>query len=270
LAIDTLDDRDIVAFRDWRQSQVKRVKLRNSSLNAVLVGVADLMNFSVDKLFIRRKDVPVIPYLPREVDKDERSEFTLAEYNRLRRVSRKRIQEARNRRNRRERQLLDLCIGIMASTGIRTGEMMALRWDDCTPALTLRGRKTCEIFILGNEIKEGRNITPPPRVWRWIKMLREIGGQPDDQPLMPWGDCEKSFTSLLNDPRLATGQRSMKTDRKGNRRILYSLRHSYAIWEAKRGYPMEETCRLMGHKLYIHHRIYARVAVSEISRKRVT
>jgi integrase len=124
--------------------------------------------------------------------------------------------------------------------------------------------------------KDDRDITVVSRLAHWIGMLREIGDQPDNQPLMPWRDREGSFTSLLNDPRLATddarydqGKRPMKIDAQGNRCILYSLRHSYAIWEAQRGREMTEASRLMGHSLPTHHQIYAHVATTKISKKRI-
>jgi hypothetical protein len=140
------------------------------------------------------------------------------------------------------------------------------------------GWQTVTIHIPGSvrPCKDDRDITVVSRVAHWIGMLREIGDQLDNQPLMPRRDREGSFTCLLNDPRLATddarcdqGKRPMKIDAQGNRRFLYSLRHSYAIWEAQRGREMTETCRLMGHSLLTHNRIYARVATTEIMKKRV-
>jgi hypothetical protein len=69
-----------------------------------------------------------------------------------------------------------------------------------------KGWQTVTIHIPGSvrPCKDDHDITIVSRVAHWIGMLREIGDQPDNQPLMPWRDREGSFTSLLNDPRFAT------------------------------------------------------------------
>lgn len=262
--IDEFTDDDMAAYARWRQEHVVRKRLTQGSLNIALCAVNDFFVFCVREKVIAKAPRPA--YVTVEQSKVNRSEFSVAEYIRLRRVSRKRIAEATSL-HARQRTILDLVIRIMAQTGLRTGEMMALRWVDCTPLRerTRRGLliSTGELHIPDNEIKPGREIVVKPYVWCWLKRLRDITGRADDESIMPYADLEGSFTRLLQDPRLR-----MKHDRRGNRRILYSLRHSFAQWCAlyRKHWPTKLVAEMMGHELATHSKVYSRISARRASR----
>jgi integrase len=223
-------------------------------------GISDMFRYASGVGHIVNKDLPKIPYQSRKGVAVDRSQFSVKEYIKLRRLSLKRIREARNKRVRFERQVLDFVIRLMATTGLRTHEAVSLRWADCTPVLVgVRRLRTCEIHIPGNDTKEGRDIAVKPYVWISIRRFHDLTDQPDDQPLCPWGDLEGSFGQLV----IAAG---LKFDQKGNRRILYSLRHSYAQWSTLyRRWPSILTAKMMGHKLTTHTEIYARIEARQAS-----
>ena len=266
--IDEFTDQDLLAFRTWRQARRLRTLLRPSSMNIMLTAVSDLFNFAVRSGWITKRQKPLIPWMPVPKQKIERSDFTVEEYVRLRRMSRQRIADA-TKRHRIQRQTLDLVIQIMIGSGIRTAEMMNIRWIDLKAVREAHTRvsglivRTAELSIPGNEVKPGREIILKPYVFHYLKKLRALTGRSDRETLMPYRDLEGSFTRLL----IAS---DLKIDRRGNRRILYSLRHTYAIWAAthpmRKKIPTLSIAKAMGHELDVHGRVYARVLSTDASR----
>jgi len=296
-AIDQFTDADMVRFRDWRQNRKLRKTLRPASMNIMLTAVNDLFRFAVRSGWVTPRAKPKQAYLPLDRHKTERSDFTWREYVRLRRMSRERVfevcpapnadmarylehrQKARgegqsgprnkgNSRHYRERRILDFVIKIMACTGMRTAEVMNVRWVDLDFIREAHSRvqglrvRTAELFIKGNDVKPGRTIMLKPYVAHWFRQLHALATPKTDQdPIMPYRDLEGSFTRLLQ----AAG---LKVDRAGNRRILYSLRHSFAIWAAlhRQHVPTLLVAKQMGHTLSVHAETYARVLSRDASK----
>jgi len=109
-------------------------------------------------------------------------------------------------------------IWFAALTGLRRGEMLALRPDQIHE----------DIIALGANTKSGkpRGIPMPPRA---VKIARKR---------LPWGVHHETLRKRFETAREAAGMPNVR---------WHDLRHTYASWLAQSGQPMSAIRDLMGH-----------------------
>ncbi len=173
---------------------------------------------------------------PKKAKTNRRGAFDAREYGLLIRTARRRTRNERHTRVKRDRQMLELYIRLMAGTGLRVGEARGLSWRDVEFINTGNGKQV-ETLRLWVDGKTGKRAVIGARTARQtIKKLLEFYGYRNiDEARLNGGGLftktsgdaihtfEVGFRTLLNE----TG---LELDRHGKRRTLYSLRHSYATF----------------------------------------
>ena len=199
------------------------------------------------------KFIDVMPRFPKiKNDDSRRPHFDLADYNKLTRYMREFIKH-HHPNIVRDRTYLVNYILVLSNTGIRVGEARNLKWRDLREVPNENGGEpNVALFVSG---KTGRRevIARTPDVKEYLKRLLEIRKREikeenekeenigkkkkelttDDYVFCnrngtPIGSFKTSFMKLLD----AAG---VTEDSHGNRRSIYSLRHTYATFRIQEG-----------------------------------
>jgi integrase len=161
---------------------------------------------------------------------------------------------------------------ILANSGLRTGEARTLRWGDCHKQFRMENGRTVSDMILSVKGKTGKRDvvaaqdtveTCLKRLWGYRK--NEVGKEPPKtEPVFTnhqgkaVTSFKKSFSSLLKECGL-----EQSTD--GEKRTLYSLRHTYATFRLDEGMSINDLRLNMGTSVkmietYYYHALNRRRA----------
>ncbi len=179
-----------------------------------------------------------------------RAWFSHDEYKQLYQATRKNIKEANNSYHRAMAEQLHDKILFMANTGIRPDEANWLEYrdieiveDDAT------GETILEIEVRGKRgIGYCKSTTGAVRPFE--RMVERNQPEPTNR-LFPV-DHKKQFNRILD-------SEGLKVDRQGNRRTLYSLRHSYISFRLLEGadiYQIAKNCRTSVEMIEKHYAVH--------------
>ena len=179
-----------------------------------------------------------------------RAWFSPDEYKQLYQATRKNIKDAVNPYHKRLAEQLHDKILFMANTGIRPDEANWLEFrdieiveDDAT------GETILEIEVRGKR-GVGYCKSTMGAVRPFQRMVERNQPEPTDR-LFPV-DHKKQFNRILE-------EQGLKTDRQGNRRTLYSLRHSYISFRLLEGadiYQIAKNCRTSVEMIEKHYAVH--------------
>lgn len=168
----------------------------------------------------------------------------------------------------RQRFYLQHYILILANTGCRVGEMRDVTWSRLSPSVDGEGTPTVTIAVQGKT--GGRQVIAQPVVVEYLQQLldfraAELGMtkqefqsqrmnevifcKPDGSSV---GSYKKSFDRLIKDAGVA-----FTSD--GQKRVIYSLRHTYAVFRLTAKTPLFQLAANMGtsvkmiQEFYGHH-----------------
>ena len=179
-----------------------------------------------------------------------RAWFSPAEYKQLYEATRKNIKDAYSVYHKRMAEQLHDKILFMANTGIRPDEANWLEYrdieivdDDAT------GETILEIEVRGKRgVGYCKSTTGAVRPFE--RMIERNQPEPTDR-LFPV-DHKKQFNRIL-------AEQDLKFDRQGNRRTLYSLRHSYISFRLLEGadiYQIAKKCRTSVEMIEKHYAVH--------------
>ena len=188
---------------------------------------------------------------------NKRPAFTSEEYRRLYEFMRGWTKKSTNPKIQKDRELLRDYVLIMANSGMRKGEARTLKWRDVNSYTNEHGVWTT-LRVKG---KTGeRLVVCQPGTERYFNRLkkRPYKTQPDDlvfchkdgEPIADW----TSFSSLIK----AAG---LERDTNGNKRSIYSLRHTYATLRLENGTNVYWLKQNMGTSVTMIERHYGQTRV---------
>lgn len=179
-----------------------------------------------------------------------RAWFSPDEYKQLYEATRRNIQGAKNSYHKRLAEQLHDKILFMANTGIRPDEANCLEYRDVEIVLDdASGEVILEIEVRGKRgVGYCKSTTGAVRPFERMKERNQPN--PTDR-LFPV-DHKKQFNRILS-------ELDLKTDRQGNRRTLYSLRHSYISFRLLEGadiYQIAKNCRTSIEMIEKHYAVH--------------
>ena len=211
------------------------------------------LNWALERGYLDK--LPAFPKI--SVVKNRRPHFDRNDYRRLTRYLREFVKEAPVSVER-DRALLRDYVLILANSGLRTGEARHLKWRDIRPFKSADGADNIAITVRG---KTGqREVVTQPAAKDWFQRIYERRKQdlvdpssdlfnakaiPPDSYVFcgkngkPIGSFKKSFNSLLR-------RADVEFDSFGNKRTLYSLRHTFATFRLQEGVNQYLVARNMG------------------------
>jgi integrase len=144
---------------------------------------------------------------------------------------------------------------ILANTGIRVGEARTLRWSDIRTQQNDTSEPTVIFYVSGKT--GGREVVSRNAdVLDYLARLKSLYDQPNPDGFVfshpdgkPIKSFKKSFAGLLNDA-------GVTFDKEGNRRTIYSLRHTYATFRLTEGVTVYTLARNMGTSVSMVERFY--------------
>lgn len=168
----------------------------------------------------------------------------------------------------RQRFYLQHYILILANTGCRVGEMRDVTWSRLSPSVDGEGTPTVTIAVQGKT--GGRQVIAQPVVVEYLQQLldfraaelgmtkQEFQSQRMNEVIFcktdgsSIGSYKKSFDRLIKDAGVA-----FTND--GQKRVIYSLRHTYAVFRLTAKTPLFQLAANMGtsvkmiQEFYGHH-----------------
>ena len=270
--IDTISNQNIAEYKKWRtsywvsgpgskekfityQRKGKTIKRpvpegNTPSLNTLTredVFLRGIFNLAVQKGYMKEIQLPTIKTKKpkkRDMKDGRRPYFTYVEYRKLMRFMNDWVKMGRNRER---RELLRDYIRFLVNTGIRPGtETDNLKWGHITRFKTAAGFYRLKLAVLISKTAPRTVIakTGAARALASIKIRyikRNGKGWPPNKPsnddylfILSDGTPVKNnyfaarFDQLLRDAGLTY-------DKFGDKRTLYSCRHSYATWQLEEG-----------------------------------
>jgi integrase len=188
---------------------------------------------------------------------NKRPAFTSEEYKRLYEFMRGWVKKSDHPKIQKDRALLRDYVLIMANSGMRKGEARILKWRDVNSYTNEHG----EWVTLRVKGKTGeRLVVCQPGTERYFNRQRKRGFRIDPEdyvfchkdgsPIADW----TSFSSLIK----AAG---LERDTNGNKRSIYSLRHTYATLRLENGTNVYWLKQNMGTSVTMIERHYGQTRV---------
>jgi integrase len=266
--VDSINNATIQEWIHWRRSNGKRLSASTATLNKDLGSLKVFFSWMYRNGFIDR---------PIEFDKPKskqfrRTHFDAKDWNKLTRFLREWVKAGRTGRGGhkyRDRVLLTNYVLILANTGVRVGEARMLRWRDIA---TDKDGKGSPIVVLTVKGKTGereviaRNFAVKDYLDR-IRVLREgeIGRKvkPDEFVFCnrdgdPIGSFKKGFQNLISSA-------GVEYDSFGQRRTIYSLRHTYATFRLREGTHHFHLAQNMGTSVKMLEEYYGHVRSRDVA-----
>ena len=235
-----IQKKDLIAYRKWRQDfwitgpgkskkSAKKVRPKPATLKNEWVVLRGVFTHAIDLGVLPPSVMYMLKHEKGKVER--RPAFTSEEYRKLWTFMRSWVKATKHSRVAQDRQLLRDYVLIMTNSGMRKGEARHLKWRDVASFTNQHGMWVT-LSVTG---KTGaRMVVCQPGTERYFDRQRKRGHNtdPDDyvfchrngQPIEVW----PGFNSLLK----AAG---LQYDSKGQRRTIYSLRHTYATLRLENG-----------------------------------
>jgi integrase len=241
--VDRIDEKLMATYFIDRQSGTK--VLSNVTLRHEGTVLRHILQFARTQGYISA--VPDIPQPKLKVS--PRPDIPLNEWRRLYIFLRAYVRNAQDARRHRERLYLQNWILILANTGIRVGEMRRVRWNDIGQVRTETGQVRVSISVNG---KTGsRLVIANAGVERYLKRLwdhrsSELGDGPSRREHIFVSRDGKPIQSFKKGFERALSECGILFQEDGQKRVPYSLRHTYATMRLSEGVSVYQLAANMG------------------------
>jgi len=245
-------------FLDWTRKNSRDGQLSENTVKRYVTDLKQFFSWCLDRGYIEA--MPRFPSV--KADHARRPHFNNADWTKLTRHMREFLKvKDGNRKTIRDRTMLVNYVLILANTGIRVGEARNLKWRDLREIPPPKGSNQPPDIALYVTGKTGPRevVARTSDVKEYFKRILEMRKAelentaegkkpkklgPDDYIFCnrdgtPITSFKKSFTALLKSAKV-------ETDSHGNKRTIYSLRHTYATFRLQEGVHQFILARNMG------------------------
>jgi integrase len=232
-----INQAEVAKFFDWRRANPKR----KTPSSATIVSEMGKLKVFLDWCFHRGHIQTEVTMKKPSVGDNRRPHFNLREWRKLTRFLREWVKQADGKpgQTKRDRIMLVNYVLILANTGIRVGEARALTWADIDAHTNADGSESIILRVRGKtgardvvarslEIKD---------YLRKIHELRtdELGEEPALTECVFCHPDGKSIHSFKKGFEALIRECGVEFDATGERRVIYSLRHTYATFRLQEG-----------------------------------
>lgn len=291
-SVDTVDDKVLQGYVDWRRAYYKNMPAEKRPRNAKLNPAAKtlewettfaltVIKFAHERGYRANKPLPRYRY--KAARGVSRPAFTIYEYRRLYQAMRRWIwDKADNERHQYTRELLRDYVLILANSGIRVGEANNLRVSDIVPTRDEHGNRSYALTVNG---KTGQRYVVPranaaryfervlERNQRWQKTWAEDkqrGLKANGRKQVEHGDWffrmadGHKVVTLIDQFNTVLERADSTHNADGEKYSLYSLRHFYAVQMLRSGRVNAfDLARNMGTSVQIIEDYYGRHATAK-------
>jgi integrase len=269
MPVEAIDDKVMREFIPWRRDYYSKFKIvpKNARLHPtdktlqwdMMLGKA-IIKWAHEQGLRGKQSLPTATFTPKK--KRVRPAFEIPEYRRLWRTMYKRINDAKDERTRRSRELLRNYVLVLANSGMRIGEANNLKIRDVIRFRDDKERSNYRFIVRG---KTGeRDVILRSTVARRVdKLLAKRNGEDRDNVLFAMADGFK-VTTLIDQFNAALKQAGIQKNGFGEKYSLYSLRHFYAVTALRNGIGVFEVARNMGTSVQIIQEYYGKQATPTV------
>lgn len=270
--IETITEQELllilVQHKGYRNQ--KQIEVSRGTRQTYRAAIMRLYDYAVSKRYVEK-----IPTLKVSGGRPTgRPHFDKKDYNKLTRYMTRWVEEpikgksepnGYDRMRHRERFYLQHYILVMTNTGCRVGEMRNVSWSRLSPSVDSKGTPSVVISVDG---KTGnRQVIAQPVVVEYLQRIldfraKELGltkqefeSQRINEPIFckkdgsSVGHYKNSFDRLIKDVGVAYAP-------DGQKRVIYSLRHTYAVFRITAQTPIFQLASNMGTSTEMIMRFY--------------
>jgi integrase len=265
--IDNIDYMKLKEFDDWRIEKVGR-RLKSSTLNNHNSALNRIFRTALNRGWINANQIPQLKN--KGLKTQRRPHFEKDEYTQLYKFMRKWSKTGRKQKTRDIRELLRDYVLILTNTGMRHGtETANLKWNDITEFKGTDKKNYLKIWVNGKTGK--RELIARHAVRRYLKRIQDrfpdlkvlnaeelskvdeyVFRTIDGSTVKDW---HGAFEILMQDSGL-------HLDRHGDKRTLYSLRHTYATFALTNRVDIHVLARQMGTSIGMIEKHYSHLIPS--------
>jgi len=239
-----------------------RARLSPNTIRRVNSDLKHFMNWCVEE-----GHLVAVPRFPRIAgDQARRTHFDAADWRRLTRYLREFV-KVENKAVRRDRTMLVNYVLVLGNTGIRVGEARHLKWRDVRQIDGESDKADNIVLTVTGKTGPREVVSRTPEVKTYLKRiydlrLEELTTEECPQPDLSAdslvfchadgsaiGSFKKSFQSLIREAKV-------EHDSHGQKRTIYSLRHTYATFRLHEGVHQFTLARNMGTSVAMLEQFY--------------
>ena len=269
-----LSEVDVMRFFDWRRNNPIKKAPSNSTI------LAEMSHFKVfaDWCFRRGYVNKKLDFQRPATTDNRRPHFNEKDWAKLTRFLREWIKGAKGKSGPilRDRVMLTNYVLILGNTGIRVGEARTLKWSDID---TFVGDDEKENIVLEVKGKTGARevVARSPAVKEYFQRIwdlrcTELGTKPSMSEFTFCHKDGKSIHSFTKGFNALIKEAGVEFDSNGQRRVVYSLRHTYATFRLHEGVNAYTLARNMGTSVKMLESFYGhtsnRAMASELTKSR--
>lgn len=269
LLVEAIDDKVMRAFIPWRRDYYSKFKKlpKNARLHPtdktlqwdMMLGRA-IIRWAHEQGLRGKQALPTVTFTPKM--KRVRPAFEFPEYRRLWRTMYKRINDAKDARIRRSRELLRDYVLVLANSGMRVGEANNLKLRDVMLFRDAKSRNNFR-FIVRGKTGERDVILRSAAARRVDKILTKRAAEDPNNFLFAMTDGSRIIT-LIDQFNAALKQAGIERNGFGEKYTLYSVRHFYAVVALRNGIGVFEVARNMGTSVQMIQQYYGKQATSAV------
>ena len=270
--ITDFSESEITRFFDWRRANPKKKAPTNSTILAEMSHFKTFADWCYRRGYIKSR----VEFDRPSLNENRRPHFGDKEWAKLTRFLREWVKQGKTKSGPiyRDRIMLTNYVLILANTGIRVGEARNLKWSDID---TFEGDNETQNIVLQVKGKTGARevVARTPKVKDyleriWVLRCEELNAKPTmDEFIFCHKDgtqihsFKKGFNALIKEA-------GVEFDSNGQRRVIYSLRHTYATFRLQEGVNHYVLARNMGTSVKMLESFYGhtsnRAMASELTK----
>jgi integrase len=267
--LEWIDSKTITSDFDWGRQQSRYGKpTSENTLHSEAGEILRFLRWCKDMKYLRE-----VPTFQKPIRKDvRRPHFTRTDWNKLIRKARHWINSTEHPSITRDRTLLWNYTLILANTGIRVGEARTLCWKDIRIEPNGQETEPTIVFFVSGKTGGREVVARNAKVLEYLQRIKELYAEPTPDDFVfahrdgkPIKSFRKGFTSLIDTAGVGV-------DSKGDRRTIYSLRHTYATFRLEEGVSVYTLARNMGTSVAMIERFYGQTRtpdqVAELTKMR--
>jgi integrase len=240
---------EIARFFDWRRINSRKKAPREATILHETSIFSTFLNWAHKRGLIEKKLVLDKP----KQDGERRPHFDSKDWAVLTRHLREWVKQGMGKSGPiyRDRIMLTNYVLVLANTGIRVGEARGLRWKDVDSQPIAESEESNIILHVSGKTGTREVVARSPDIKTYFERIWELRNQeleakPSKEENIfchkdgtPIGSFKKGFAALVKEA-------GVEFDRDGDRRTIYSLRHTYATFRLQEGVNHYVLARNMG------------------------
>ena len=265
---------EVTKFFDWRRANPKRNAPSNATIRAEMSHFKTFADWCYRRGYFKKR----IEFERPSLNENRRPHFNDNDWAKLTRFLREWVKDGRTKSGPiyRDRVMLTNYVLVLANTGIRVGEARNLKWSDIDTFVGDDGKENIVLQVRGKTgAREvvARTLAVKDYLQRiWELRCDELQAKPamseaifchkDGSPIHTF---KKGFNALIKEA-------GVEFDATGQRRVIYSLRHTYATFRLHEGVNHFTLARNMGTSVKMLESFYGhtsnRAMASELTKTR--